>query len=205
MAPPLTLTLDMSGCSSFSHDSTTEAKASLISVRSMSSIDRPDFSRAFWVDGIGPVSMVTGSTPARAKVWKRARGVRPRALAFSSLMISTAEAPSAICDELPAVTFPAGLDAGFRVASVSTGGAGGDLAVGLERWLQVGQRLDGGAGPDALVDGVHLVGGDELTGLLVARLGLHGDDLVVEAALGGGPLGALLALGAEGIELVAGD
>ncbi len=69
--------------------------------------------------GMGPVSMVTGSTPARAKVWKRARGVRPSALAFSSLMISTAEAPSVIWDELPAVTLPSGLKAGFSLASVS--------------------------------------------------------------------------------------
>ena len=73
----------------------------------------------FSVDGIGPVSMVTGSTPARAKVWKRARGVRPSSLAFSSLITSTAEAPSLIWLELPAVTLPSGLKAGFRLASVS--------------------------------------------------------------------------------------
>ena len=69
---------------------------------------------------MGPVSIVTGSTPARAKVWKRARGVRPSSLAFSSLMISTAEAPSVICEELPAVTLPSGLNAGLSLASVST-------------------------------------------------------------------------------------
>ena len=34
-------------------------------------------------------------------------------------MISTAEAPSEICDELPAVTLPSSLNAGFRLASVS--------------------------------------------------------------------------------------
>ncbi len=69
--------------------------------------------------GMGPVSMVTGSTPARAKAWNRARGVRPRALAFSSLMMRTAAAPSVICDELPAVTLPSGLKAGFRLARTS--------------------------------------------------------------------------------------
>ena len=136
MAPPLTLTLSMSGWCSFSHASTTEAKASLTSNRSMSSIDRPDFSSAFAVAGIGPVSMVTGSTPARAKVWKRARGVRPSSSAFSSLMISTAEAPSVICELLPAVTLPSGLKAGFRLA----------------------ERLGGRAGADALVGGDELVG-----------------------------------------------
>jgi len=35
-------------------------------------------------------------------------------------MISRAAAPSLICDELPAVTFPSGLKAGFSVASFST-------------------------------------------------------------------------------------
>src|SRR5690606_41307453 len=47
------------------------------------------------------------------------RGLSPSCLAFSSLMISTAEAPSEICDELPAVTLPSSLKAGLRLASVS--------------------------------------------------------------------------------------
>jgi hypothetical protein len=34
-------------------------------------------------------------------------------------MMSTAAAPSVICDELPAVTLPSGLKAGFSCASVS--------------------------------------------------------------------------------------
>ena len=72
------------------------------------------------VAGIGPVSIITGSTPASANVWKRARGFRPSSFAFSSLMISTAAAPSVICDELPAVITPSGLNAGFSVASFST-------------------------------------------------------------------------------------
>ena len=53
----------------------TEANASLISTRSMSSIVILARSRTLRVAGMGPVSMVTGSTPARAKAWKRARGV----------------------------------------------------------------------------------------------------------------------------------
>ena len=143
----------------------------------------PALARAFSVDGIGPVSIVTGSTPARAKVWNRARGVRPSSLAFSSLMMSTAEAPSEICERV----------------------AGGDLAVGLEGRLQVGERLGGGAGADALVLGDELVALDDVAGLLVEALLGDPDDLVVEAALVGGPLGALLALGAEGVEVLAGD
>ena len=76
--------------------------------------------RTFVVAGIGPVSIITGSTPASAKVWKRARGVRPSLFAFFSLMMSTAAAPSVICDELPAViTPPSGLNAGFSRASFS--------------------------------------------------------------------------------------
>jgi hypothetical protein len=39
-------------------------------------------------------------------VWNRARGVRPSWFARSSLMISTAAAPSEIWLELPAVTLP---------------------------------------------------------------------------------------------------
>ena len=65
------------------------------------------------------MSIITGSTPASANVWKRARGVRPSSFAFSSLMMSTAAAPSVICDELPAVITPSGLNAGFSVASFS--------------------------------------------------------------------------------------
>ena len=121
MAPPLTLTRSMSGWCSFSQARTTDAKASLISTRSMSARRILARSSTFEVAGIGPVSMVTGSTPARANEWNRARGVRPRLVARSSLMMSTAAAPSVICDELPAVTLPSSfLKAGLSWASVST-------------------------------------------------------------------------------------
>ena len=79
----------MSGWCSFSHESTTGANASLISMRSISSSVMPARSSTFVVAGIGPVSIITGSTPASANVWNRARGVRPSSLAFSSLMMST--------------------------------------------------------------------------------------------------------------------
>ena len=46
MAPPLTLSLSMSGSCTWAHDMTTEAKASLTSNRSMSAIDMPVFSVA---------------------------------------------------------------------------------------------------------------------------------------------------------------
>ncbi len=63
IAPPLGLTLAGSALVSFSQAITTGANASLISTVSMSSIDRPVFSSAYWVAGIGPVNMNTGSAP----------------------------------------------------------------------------------------------------------------------------------------------
>src|SRR6476659_1926736 len=108
IAPPFTLTLLMSGWCSFSHASTTGANASLISTRSMSSSFMPARSSTLVVAGMGPVSMVTGSTPASANAWKGAIGDRRRV-------------------------------------------AGGDDAVGLERGLELGQRLEAGVGADALV------------------------------------------------------
>src|SRR4029078_5901159 len=83
--------------------------------------------------------------------------------------------------------------------------AGSDLAIGLEGGLQVGQRLDGGARADALVAEHQVAALDDVAGLLVEALLGDTDDLVVEAALVGGTLCAVLALGTEGVELLAGD
>ncbi len=119
MAPPLTLVFSQSAPVSRSQAPMTVANASLTSNRSMSSMVIPALSSTLCVAGIGPVSIVTGSTPARANALKRARGFSPSSSAFSRLMISTAAAPSVICDELPAVTMPSGLNAGFSPASTS--------------------------------------------------------------------------------------
>ncbi len=110
----------MSGSSSRRQAATTEANASLISIRSMSSIFIPLRSRSFWVAGMGPVSMITGSTPT--VVWSTilARGVRPSSSAFSRVITRTAAAPSEICEELPAVTLPSSLKAGFSWESFSS-------------------------------------------------------------------------------------
>lgn len=54
MAPPLTLTLAMSGSCTRAQDNTTEANASLISTRSMSPIFMPAFSSTLAVDCTGP-------------------------------------------------------------------------------------------------------------------------------------------------------
>ena len=50
-----------------------------------------------------------------------ARGFTPSSLAFSSLITTRAAAPSLIAEELPAVTMPSLVKAGFRVPSFSTG------------------------------------------------------------------------------------
>ena len=85
----------------------------------MSLIVIPLRSSSFCVAGIGPVSMITGSTPT--VVWSTifARGVSPSSFALSADIISTAAAPSEICDELPAVILPSGLKAGLSCDSVS--------------------------------------------------------------------------------------
>ena len=108
MAPPFGFTWpsnQSSGIwSSFCQASTTDAKASLISTTSMSSSFRPARSSTRVVAGMGAVSMRIGESPASENDTKRARGVSPSSSAFSRDAISTAEAPSEIWDEFPAVT-----------------------------------------------------------------------------------------------------
>ena len=134
MAPPLTLTFSMSGWYSRSQARTTEAKASLISMRSMSSSESFDLASTSSVAGIGAVSMICRI------VGRHGEGVEPgprragRATsARSSLMISTAAAPSEICDEVAAVTVPFSTKAGGSAASFSRRGVAPDPLVGLEQ------------------------------------------------------------------------
>ena len=63
IAPPLTLTVARSAPVSRCHASTTDANASLISTRSISSSFMPALSSAYAVAGIGAVSIHTGSAP----------------------------------------------------------------------------------------------------------------------------------------------
>src|SRR5205085_716292 len=65
IAPPLGLTRAMSGFTSRSQASTTDANASLISIVSKSSIPSPVRSIMRRVASIGPVSIRAGSTPTR--------------------------------------------------------------------------------------------------------------------------------------------
>src|SRR5262249_50949641 len=119
MAPPLGFTRSMSGLSSRSHASTTEANASLISIVSMSDIAKPVRSNSRRVASIGPVSISTGSTPTRHSSTKRARGRRLSSLAFAAVISSTAAAPSVICDDDPAVCTRSARATGLSAASAS--------------------------------------------------------------------------------------
>ena len=76
-------------------------------------------SRSFRVAGIGPVSIITGSTPT--VVWSTIRRAASAPSSWPSRrdISSTAAAPSEICDELPAVTLPSSLKAGFSAESAS--------------------------------------------------------------------------------------
>ena len=125
----------------------------------------PARSSTLVVAGIGPVSIITGSTPASAKVWKRARGVRPSSFAFSSLMIE--QRRRAVGD----------LDRVRR----------GDHAVGLERGLQLGR-----ASPSTSRGGCPRRSRHQLGAVLAVHL--DRDDLPVEPALGGRRRGALVRL-----------
>ncbi|MCY1373834.1 hypothetical protein D9M69_611310 [compost metagenome] len=65
--------------------------------------------------------MIAGSTPATAMARTTAIGWMPRSWARWALITIMQEAPSVICEEVPAVTVPPfGLKAGFRAARLST-------------------------------------------------------------------------------------
>ena len=120
MAPPTDSAGPSSAPVSICHASGTGANASLTSKASISSIVSPERSSASAVAGIGPVSILTGSSPVTTAVWTRASGVRPSALARSEVMISSAAAPSEICDALPAVIEPPSRNGALSSASFST-------------------------------------------------------------------------------------
>ena len=98
----------------------------------------------------------------------------PACCAASADMTTTAAAPSEICDAVPAVIVPSG----------------------AERGLELGQRLDGGAGADALV-----LGHGQLLALVLHR---YRDDLGGEQAVLGRGRGALVGGGRELVLLLRG-
>jgi hypothetical protein len=89
------------------------AKASLASTRSRSFTVQPAFFSALLRGGIGPMPMTSaGSTPVVAHDTMRASGLRPRFLASSAVISTSAAAPSLMPEALPAVTVPSLLKAG---------------------------------------------------------------------------------------------
>src|SRR5215217_1682172 len=128
--------------------STTDANASLTSITPTSSQPIPAFASAFAHACGLPWSIRVGSTPARPKETKRARGSSPRREQAPSLATSTAAEPSTICDEFPAVTTPSGRNAGLSAASASaevsrrgassTAQAAGAVATAVVRLERIG-------------------------------------------------------------------
>lgn len=106
--PPSTFTVAGSRPRSRMQARACEEKASLISTTSSWSTARPARASALRVAGIGPMRPMTRSTPTVAKLRTRASGDRPCRAAKSSLVTSTAAAPSVNGDEVPAVTTPSG-------------------------------------------------------------------------------------------------
>ena len=56
--------------------------------------------------GTGPMPKRSGSTPAVANATNRASGCSPRSFANAADVRIRADAPSLVCEELPAVTVP---------------------------------------------------------------------------------------------------
>ena len=86
----------------------------------MSSIFSLAFLRAFFTAGTGPYPIIAGSRPTLAIPLIAASGFKFNSFAlFSDIKIS-AEAPSAIAEELPAVTVPnLGSNTGLRADRLS--------------------------------------------------------------------------------------
>ena len=97
-----------------------EAKASFNSIKSISFNVNPAWDKAFGIAFTGPIPMILGSTPAEAKLTKRAIGSRFNSLTISSLITKTKAAPSLIWEEFPAVTEPSAAKTGFKFAKAST-------------------------------------------------------------------------------------
>src|SRR5450756_340923 len=119
IAPPLTFSLFISAFNSFAQARGIGAKASLTSKRSMSFIARPAFFKTICVAGMGPVSINEGSDPITALAAILAIGVTLSAFTLLSLMRITADDPSVMVLDNPAVIHSV-LGNTFNVSSFST-------------------------------------------------------------------------------------
>ena len=73
----------------------------------------PALPSAFFTASIGPSPMISGDSPDTPVATMRANGVRPSSRAFTSLMMTTAAAPSFSGQAFPAVTVPLGRKTGL--------------------------------------------------------------------------------------------
>jgi hypothetical protein len=119
MAPPWGLTFAGSRPRSRITASDCAANASLSSIQSRSSWRTPAWVSTLGIAFIGPIPMISGGTPATAKLTKRASGFMPYFLSAFSLIRTTAAAPSDICELLPAVTEPRAAKTVVSLPSVS--------------------------------------------------------------------------------------
>mmetsp|Transcript_70067 Transcript_70067/g.194748 ORF Transcript_70067/g.194748 Transcript_70067/m.194748 type:complete len:412 (+) Transcript_70067:339-1574(+) len=106
IAPPFTFRRSIFIPTALTHASGTGANASFTSYKPIWSMLKPVRSNTFFEAGTGPSSMITGSEPTTSRPTNFARG---RTFNFSkprSLTMSTAAAPSQICEETPAVITP---------------------------------------------------------------------------------------------------
>src|SRR3989442_3747814 len=106
IAPPLTLTFEVSQPRSLLTAQAWAANASFASMRSRSPTFQPAFLSAARDAGIGPVPMIEGSTPAWAQDTMHASGVLPRLAASLAFISTTAAAPSLMPDALAAAPVP---------------------------------------------------------------------------------------------------
>src|ERR671915_1548770 len=120
IAPPFTFTFDSSTPSIRIELSATDANASLISNRSISSTERPALSSAAWVALAGVRARYGKSSATAAWATIVASGVRSLRFAHSSLESTTAPAPSFTPGALPAVCAPSLLNAPFSLESDSS-------------------------------------------------------------------------------------
>ena len=154
-APPFGFTIASSTSSMRVACTATPAKASLTSSTPRSAAPTPTFLSALSIASAGTVCSDGKRSADMPYASIRASGdqsepTRPRPRSATT----TAQAPSLICDALPAVTVPSGVNAGGRPASAS----------------------DGRVGPDALV-------ARERDGLALALRHRDGHDFAIEAAL----------------------
>ena len=119
IAPPIGLTFDGSRPRSPMTARACAANASFSSIQSSWSCVMPAAAHAAGMANFGPMPMISGGTPRTANEENFASGVRLCSRKIFSLTISSAPAPSDICELLAAVTVPLAANTGLSLPSDS--------------------------------------------------------------------------------------